>query len=624
MHRGGYRKRARGGPRLDRRKGISAVRAVRESKDSPRKEGKLRLISPISISGVRMNIERALEKYTGDNPSGMLSTYRPGLPYISLRAAVGSLIGTNDMRDLDKPRVVGLSARSSIVSGWVGSAPPSPLDAYDPGMGTFVTSYDRLIVSGFGIAPYHGIVDLVPPTTRMYVPAIEKGEMTPYAGVMPDRRRDFTLFDAGIEGDDFSMYHRHKYVVKPFRKNFGRFTLHHCKVHPVMRTLFQRARLSGQVEVDFDMKINPQFIDMVQDMLDPNAYHQNWTVNTSGTVVPVGTGVQALWVSEKEAFETLRDINVISKFKSAASAMKMYIVWQPHNQVGISDADLRTAQWTKTRGIGRKTRLNFNPHRLVLRDRLVATKDRPFTEEPYPAAPAGMQVTPDEPGKDLAEGYAAMDATVGFEVQHSFHHAIPKQVDLTPYEVMAPKAAVQTITELPADVLPEEVLGYELKTQYDEDEVYFLGDLALAIKSSQPTSFASVPDWFWVHWFRKYPYSMVERAPTEDHPKAFKFVFDPATDHNLIMRLFPPSGNVGALTNGDMIRLRRLAREHVLIAGCVVDANVGLTYSGLSLDNRDGGPEVLPGASPEPTSVPPQLSAAYLKRYEDTTVAGDV
>lgn len=619
MHRRGYRKRHRGGPRLDTRKGVAPVRAVKHAEGPHAKEGRLKLISAVNVSGTRMNVQRALVPYTDGVPKGSkLAQYRPGLPNLTYRAALGVLMGTGDFRDLDKPLIVGVTMRSAPNYHIIHSPEP-PFQAYTPGLGTYVTSYDRATFNGFGIGPYHGIVDLVPSTHRMYVPAIAAGPMIPYGGEFPDRRRDWETIDAGYDGDDFSVYNRHSYVVKSFVPTFGRFTMHHLKVHSQMRVLFQRARVSGQVELDLNMKTNPAFIDMVQDMMDPNARFQF----TSATTQHFTGGTRSLWVNEKEAFETLRDMNIVSKFKSAAAAIKAYIIWQPHSQEGFTESDLKSSTWTKLRRVGRRSRVCLNPHRLTRRERLVPMPGRPLQELPLVgAAPATTVVSAgaeDTVPTVLTAGEVAGQSTDDFEIVSSFGHARPKNVELTPYKVLAPKKGIADAT---TRVVTEG--GYELKEMFDEDETLFCGDMALAIKTKLNTSFASIPDWFWVHWVRKYPFSMTER--NEDGTPLH--VFDDLTNTQrtaLFSRLYPTgSTGIDDLTHQDMVWIRKAVQQHVCIVGCDIGATIGVTYSGLALDNRDGGPELFAGDNDEPFIQTSGPSASHLEQVEDTAVAHPV
>lgn len=551
VHRRGSRKRHRGGPRLDRRKGIAAVRSVKPRKTTVRRPGTLKLVSPISISGHRMVMNRLTTE-----SGGTLQ-----VDGVTVRVKKGALDCDGDAYPKDpsqeyKPLACAVIQRRVWKQGG-GLVPNIKPDFYAQ---VVPTCYDPDQVIGFSYSPYHHILPLngAGAIGNVKSPFGKDTQlaMLPGGGQFGSRQINFTDVDYGPTTGVRTT--RHRYVYKPFDDEFARFTVHHAKIHAMMRNMFTTCRLSGQLEMKLRAKANPLFFDMLSDMLDPGRicetywWDAEYAPGDAPAGVPTAAGSQYLWQRSAPAGGSPVRVNpedvLGADFKKNLYAninkLKAFLLWSPHEAEDDRDHEWDDATWTplKTRG---SSTVNLNPYTYEEKIRM-------------------------RPSASIAAGTDALDPSLAFQADKYYVHRKPKTLQLAPRK--------------------ERVLGEESVDKYDEDTPYHTGHMAFAVKTHRETGFLSLPEWFWIYWFRAHPYSLWKKTRSGTTVKNIKVWSNTDYSGGLVRKVMEVSPTTPhEFTQADRRRLRALAAEHVPIIDFEITGEVGLTYSGLVTDDVDWG-----------------------------------
>lgn len=428
------------------------------------------------------------------------------------------------------------------------------------------TCYDPDQRIGFSYAPYHRLLPL--PGSGHIANAkspfnkYEMVTMSPGGGQTGRHTIDFSKVDysstTGIRTT------RHRYVYRAFDDEFARFTVHHAKIHAALRTMYTTVRLSGQLELKLRARSNPLFFDMLSDMLDPGRICETywWDTDVGGANPgghPTAAGSQYLWQRSAPAGgtpvrvtpEDVLGADFKTKLYANINAVKAFLLWSPREAEQDRDHEWDTATWTPIKSRG-STTIALNPY----------TYEEKIKMIPAAAAPAGTD---------------ALAPMLGFQQQKYYVHRRPKTLQLAPRK--------------------ERVLGAESVDVYDEDTPYHTGHMAFCVKTHRETGFLSIPEWFWIYWFRAHPYSLwkiTRSGTTVTRHKVWEAIDYTSGLVRKVMEVSPATPH--EFTISDRNRLRELAGKHVPIIDFELTGEVGLTYRGLITDDVDWGLDTSVGA----------------------------
>jgi len=631
MHARSYRKRARGGPRLDRRRGIAKVRSVGKRAGEERLPGQLSFSAPLSLHGSRLTIHRVGEvpeqvdgewlaphSIKGSSFNFDTYSYHDGTP-----------------QDIRRPYYCAATKTSGLTTKYDSAVDthgyPKPIQRRDTMLYKHVTSYDPYRRCGFALGPYFGLSPLSEGGFGTFSTTPFKDHysiMKPMGGLTGLREFSFTASEPQIYGIESKDVGRWNSTYMPFNDQFGRFSVHHIKQHVQLRTLFKKMKITGQVEMKLKARMNPRFLNMLTEMMDydracqsyvwPNAvdadgtgYHhaptgmvdvldaasglsftvagsagtwfdpQGYKVGTTVAVPAAGLSdkakrnaaanadTQFLWsrggsthdeATANGAYFRVSPGDVlgadfVKRVKKDIYDLKASLLWTPDMDDIDEDDTWRMSNSTPLR-VGKVNRLAMNPYREEMRTR-------------FTAITSGWAQNTDDP---LYPGAARLPQTYTI-------HKRPGVVQIAPrYEEHVAGVAGST----------------DPKALYDEDIVYQLGHMAFSIRTNKQTPFPSIPDHFWRYWFRAHPYSMTKRV-AQGEGVYNPLVWSPSDyTEGLVGRVMNNHYHASELTRKDMARLRELAQEHVSIVEFHFDADIGVTYYGMT-DNSPWGLQLTAG-----------------------------
>lgn len=625
MHSRGTRKRSRGGIKHDRSKGIARVRKVKRSANSVKLPGQTRIVSRLDIKGRRLNFVRY------DKPTLVNGEWLA--PHTIDATTNSTPLSAEALRS--KPLEV-----SSIQPRFFKRA-SGP--RYYPYMVTDaltyknVTCYEPETIIGFSLSPYHGVVPIGPTATLYaYNPFVgelqETKTLLPFGGPKGHLQQTFTGVSLTTTGAPSTVASRFNKVYLPFEDKFGVFTLHHARMHARMRRQYAKAKVSGQVEINFNGRVNARFKKQLYDMMDPDrqcqgyfwpnsatnihaydssmpdleqltystegqlpgvAFNDTWKVYRVGATgpyiyedinrYPIGTGsggnphdpdTQFLWNAGVVSHD--HTASGSSWRKSPAEILGPRFVEKLLKGIYETKCQLmwRASHENPTEDdtweVSQTARLNIGRNRV---------KVNPFHE----AIKYDLRLLHGEEAQ-THEGNPLLTR----QLHSTVVHQVPRTVSLTP--VQEPRTYGQSSTW-------DDKYVY----RYDEDKPYKLGQMAFSVLSSKDTAF-EIPEWFWLYWLRAYPYSMVRystHAVGGSDPKAsYSYactVWEPEDyKSGLVGRVQNMTHRCTEITEKDRARIRYLVQQHIQIVDFRISAEVGLTYYGKT-DKFEFGDQVTVG-----------------------------